>query len=265
MGQVYLAEHIHMRRRCAVKFLHPDLAGTESALQRFLREAENASRIVHPNVVTLYDFGESDAGGVYLAMEYIEGESLRAMIEREKVLPLDVVVAVVRQTASALQAAHGLQIVHRDLKPDNIMVHRHDGDIRVKVVDFGLAKALGKGQTVTMTGVIVGTPDYMSPEQVLADRVDSRSDQYALALVAVKMLTGRLPFAAATSIASLSSRLITEPAPLRELRSDITWPGNLQDVITKALSAEPAQRYPSVADFARAFRDALPVAGAAIS
>ena len=257
MGQVYLAEHVHMRRRCAVKFLNPDLAGNEFALKRFMREAENASRIDHPNVVTMYDFGEAAGGAVYLAMEFVDGEALRKRIEREGVLPTEIIASVIRQTASALNAAHQLQIVHRDLKPDNIMLVDRDGEVRVKVVDFGIAKAKDPRQKVTVTGAIVGTPDYMSPEQVTGDEMDGTSDQYALALVAVKMLTGKLPFATTTGVESLTSRLFTEPLPLRTLRADVAWPKQLQDVINRALSPKPVDRFGSVIEFAKAFDRAL--------
>jgi len=265
MGKVYLAEHVHMKRKCAVKFLHPDLAGSEGALKRFIREASNASRIDHPNVVTIYDFGEAAGGAVYLAMEFVEGETLRKRIERDTSIPRDVMASIIRQTASALQAAHAMGIVHRDLKPDNIMLITRDGDVRAKVVDFGIAKAKGAEQKVTVTGAIVGTPDYMSPEQLLGNEVDGRADQYALALVAVKMLTGKLPFATTTSIESLTSRLTTNPIPLRALRADIAWPQQLQDVIARALSSDPAQRYASVMDFSRAFDKALGRLGGALA
>jgi tRNA A-37 threonylcarbamoyl transferase component Bud32 len=256
MGQVYLAEHVHMRRKCAVKFLNPDLVGNDFALKRFMREAENASRIDHPNVVTMYDFGET-TGSVYLAMEFVDGESLRKRIERQGVLAPELIASVIRQTASALQAAHTLQIVHRDLKPDNIMLIERGDEVRVKVVDFGIAKARDPKQKVTVTGAIVGTPDYMSPEQVTGDETDGRSDQYALSLVAVKMLTGKLPFATTTGVESLTSRLFTEPLPLRSLRADVAWPKQLQDVINRALSPKPADRFASVTEFARAFDKAL--------
>lgn len=257
MGQVYLAEHVHMKRKCAVKFLNPELADNSGALKRFYREAENASRIDHPNVVTIYDFGESAGGSIYLAMEFVEGESLRKRIERDSSMPRDLIASIIRQTASALQAAHAMEIVHRDLKPDNIMLVTRDGDVRVKVVDFGIAKAKGAEQKVTVTGAIVGTPDYMSPEQLTGDDIDGRTDQYALALVAVKMLTGKLPFATTTSIESLTSRLTTNPMPLRALRADISWPTQLQEVIARALSSDPGQRYASVTEFSRAFDKAV--------
>jgi serine/threonine protein kinase len=169
MGEVFLAEHVHMKRKCAVKLLNPELAGDAGALKRFMREAANASRIDHPNVVTIYDFGEMPNRNAFLAMEFIEGESLRKRIERQASMPRDVMASIVRQTASALQAAHVLGIVHRDLKPDNIMLVEREGELRVKVVDFGIAKAKSDKTKVTATGAIVGTPDYMSPEQLLAD------------------------------------------------------------------------------------------------
>ena len=265
MGQVYLAEHVHMRRRCAVKFLTPDLVGNEFAMKRFMREAENASRIDHPNVVTMYDFGEAAGGTVYLAMEFVDGESLRRRIERQGNLPTELIASVIRQTASALQAAHTLQIVHRDLKPDNIMLIDRGDEVRVKVVDFGIAKARDPKQKVTVTGAIVGTPDYMSPEQVSGDETDGRSDQYALALVAVKMLTGKLPFANTGGVESLTSRLFTAPTPLRTLRAEVVWPQQLQDVVNRALSPQPDDRFPSVMDFTRAFDRALSAMDGAVA
>src|SRR5207237_4722174 len=132
--------------------LNADLAGQEGAMKRFIREASNASRIDHPNVVTVYDFGQAHDGSAYLAMEFVEGESLRRVIEKGGALPQELIASVVRQTALALQAAHDLQIVHRDLKPDNIMLVARAGDVRVKVVDFGIAKAKGVDQKVTATG-----------------------------------------------------------------------------------------------------------------
>jgi hypothetical protein len=254
MGQVYLAEHVKMGRRSAIKVMNPAMVHDPDAVARFNREAANASRITHPNVCAIYDFGETPDGLIYLAMEFIEGEPLTDLLEREGALPLHRAVGVFLQVADALQAAHDLGIVHRDLKPDNIMLARRKGggDV-VKVVDFGIAKAVGgdeSGQKVTKTGLVVGTPEFMSPEQLSGDTLDGRSDLYSLALVLYRMLTGKLPFEATTVQETMIKRLTDEPAPLAATRPDLTFPPGLQPVIDSALARSPVERYQSVAKFA---------------
>jgi serine/threonine protein kinase len=198
MGQVYLAEHVKMGRRCAIKIMMPGTMSDPDAISRFNREAANASRISHPNVCAIYDFGETPDGLIYLAMEFIEGRSLTDLLAEAGTLPLARAATMIQQTAEALQVAHDLGIVHRDLKPDNIMVSTAREKDIVKVVDFGIAKAIGgddgRAQKVTKTGFVVGTPEYMSPEQLAGDPVDGRSDLYSLGLVFYRMLTGASPF-----------------------------------------------------------------------
>ena len=181
MGQVYLAEHVKMGRRCAVKIMSAGLINDPDSVSRFNREAANASRITHPNVCAIYDFGETREGLIYLAMEFIEGKSLTALLEETGPMPLPRAAHILQQSADALQAAHDMGIVHRDLKPDNIMVIASRGKDVVKVVDFGIAKATGAdagSQKVTKTGLVVGTPEYMSPEQLAGDALDGRTDIY---------------------------------------------------------------------------------------
>jgi serine/threonine-protein kinase len=254
MGQVYLAEHVKMGRRSAIKVMNPSMIHDPDAVARFNREASNASRITHPNVCAIYDFGETPDGLIYLAMEFIEGQPLTDLLERDGALPLPRAVSVFLQVADALQAAHDLGIVHRDLKPDNIMLTRGKGgqDV-VKVVDFGIAKAVGgdqSGQKVTKTGLVVGTPEFMSPEQLSGDMVDGRSDLYSLALVFYRMLTGKLPFDATTLQETMIKRLTDDPAKLAETRPDLTFPAGLQAVLDTALARTPPERYQSVAKFA---------------
>ncbi|HET7249345.1 MAG TPA: serine/threonine-protein kinase [Gemmatimonadales bacterium] len=262
MGQVYLAEHVKMGRRSAIKVMSPAMVHDPDAVARFNREAANASRITHPNVCAVYDFGETPDGLIYLAMEFVEGEPLTAVIERDGALSLARATAIFKQTADALQAAHDLGIVHRDLKPDNIMVARtRDGADLVKVVDFGIAKAVGgdeAGQKVTKTGLVVGTPEFMSPEQLSGDKVDGRSDLYSLALVYFRMLTGTLPFQADSVQETMIKRLTDEPAKLTEVRPDLAFPDGLQQVLDAALARTPAERYQTVAKFAD---DVVAVAG----
>jgi hypothetical protein len=254
MGQVYLAEHVKMGRRSAIKVMSPTMIHDPDAIARFNREASNASRITHPNVCAVYDFGETPEGLIYLAMEFVEGVPLTELIEQEGALPLARATAIFRQTADALQAAHDLGIVHRDLKPDNIMVARgRDGGDLVKVVDFGIAKAVGgdeTGQKVTKTGLVVGTPEFMSPEQLSGDKVDGRSDLYALALVYFRMLTGQLPFQADSVQETMIKRLTDDPERLAAARPDLAFPDGLQEVLDTALARTPATRYQSVAKFA---------------
>ncbi len=251
MGQVYLAEHVKMGRKSAIKVMSPTMANDTEAVSRFNREAAHASRINHPNVAAIYDFGETPDGIIYLAMEYVDGEPLTKMLESGATLGSARVSEITRQVAAALDAAHDLGIIHRDLKPDNVMIARgRDGADIVKVVDFGIAKAQIDGQKVTRTGLIVGTPEYMSPEQASGDALDGRSDNYALALVTFHMLTGTLPFPTSTVQESLIQRLTERPRTLYEVRRDVAWPPALQGVLDRALARERKDRYPRAIDFA---------------
>lgn len=252
MGQVFMAEHIKMKRKSAIKVMRPALVDDAEALQRFTREAENASKLSHPNVASIFDFGETSDGLVYLAMEFIEGESLHATLTREKALHPAVAADIIGQSADALQAAHDLGILHRDLKPDNLMLTRRpDGTYLVKLVDFGIARTMDAGVTrVTRTGFAVGTPEYMSPEQLAGDVLDARSDQYALALVAFVALTGEEAFSDASGKDSLILRLTSRPRRLAEVRSDIDWPVTLQSVFDRALAPDSSDRFARIAEFA---------------
>ena len=258
MGRVYLAQHVKMGRPCAIKVLHPAMAGDADAIGRFNREAANASRIDHPNVAAIYDFGETHDGLLYLAMQYIEGETLTQLMRRSGALTPLRASDITRQAAEGLHAAHAIGIVHRDLKPDNIMVSADaDGLDSVKVVDFGIAKATGEvAQGVTRTGTVVGTPEYMSPEQLAGEPVDGRSDQYSLAMVAFNMLTGELPFPAASTGTMVVMRLTERPRTLAQVRPEVAWPAELEAVMSKALEREPADRYTTTRDFAHAFHAA---------
>ena len=259
MGQVYLAEHVRMGRKSAVKVMNPSMVNDADAISRFNREASNASRISHPNVAAIYDFGETPDGIIYLAMEFVEGEPLTALIERQGALPAARAATIVRQTGDALAVAHDLGIVHRDLKPDNIMVARdRDGADCVKVVDFGIAKAANNdAQRVTRTGLVVGTPEYMSPEQLAGDPLDGRSDIYSLGLVAFNMLTGRLPFPSETVQESMIMRLTDRPRTLSEMKPDVSWPPRLQAVLDRALARDARDRYASASEFGRDLSQAI--------
>jgi serine/threonine-protein kinase len=255
MGEVYLARHLLMGRRCALKVMAPSLSTSPDALGRFNREATNASRISHPNVCAIYDFGLTADGLVYLAMELVEGATLAELATTAEPMPVSRATALVSQAAAGLQAAHDLGIVHRDLKLDNIMVTAAERPT-VKLVDFGIAKAVeGIGdasQRVTQSGFVVGTPEYMAPEQLAGDPLDGRADQYALALVFYRLVTGQLPFNADSAQETLVQRLTAAPRPLAAACPEAGFPDGLQAVLDVALARQPRDRYATVTDFARA-------------
>jgi len=258
MGRVYLAEHVRIGRRCALKVLAPNLVGDPSSIRRFDGEARNASRIVHPSVAVVYDFEETPDGLVFLVLEYVDGETLGAILGRSENQRLDVTrsIQIARDVADALQAAHDLGIVHRDLKPDNIMLTQQG---RVKVVDFGIAKAMetaGPGQHgVTRTGFVVGTPRYMSPEQLAGRNVDARSDIYALGCVLYEMVTGR---------AAYDAPITTERTMRSQPRFREDAPRALDAIITKAMSRTAEGRFQTASEMRDAL-DALLVRGRATS
>ena len=270
MGRVYLAEHVKMGRRCAIKVLHPAMAGDEEAVVRFNREASNASRIDHPNVAAIYDFGETPEGLLYLAMQYVEGTTLTQVMRESGVLPPLRALEIVRQVAEGLHAAHALGIVHRDLKPDNIMISSDAAGVdQVKVVDFGIAKGTRDGaHGVTRSGTVMGTPEYMSPEQLAGEDVDHRSDLYALALITFALLTGEQPYRVQSTAKMVVTRLTEPPRSLADVRADVPWPNELETVMRRALDREPAMRHATTRDFAAALHSALatmPLKGQATS
>ncbi|MCC6928148.1 MAG: protein kinase [Gemmatimonadaceae bacterium] len=251
MGEVYLAEHVRIKRKVAVKLMRSWMLGDPVAVSRFHREAENASQISHPNVAQIYDFGETSDGMIYLAMEFVPGEPLSSILDREGRLHTVRAVEIIRQTSEALVAAHGMGILHRDLKPDNVMVARtRAGTDLVKLVDFGIARMMSRGtQQFTSTGMIVGTPDYMSPEQLTGDVLDERSDLYALALIAFRVLTGSSAFKASGGGDALMARMLGKPRALGEVLPEVEWPAGLQAAFDRALDVEPSARYADAMEF----------------
>ena len=258
MGAIYKAVHTMMDRTCAIKLLTNLSTNDESALARFNREAKMASRINNPHAVTIYDFGAAEGGILYLAMELIDGKSLSAILEEEKKLPALRVVTIVNQIADALRAAHALEIVHRDLKPDNIMVcDRGTEGEYVKVLDFGIAKTVAddSADNLTKTGFILGTPVYMSPEQLSGDRLDARSDVYSLALIVYQMLSGRLPFEGANPQAIMVKRLMADPIPLSVAEPKVL--DSVERAVMAGLNRDRDARTPTAEQFARELNDAV--------
>ena len=252
MGVVFNARDERLKRQVAVKVLPPDLAFREEIRLRFLREAETAARLSHPHIVPIHSVGEGPDGLVYFVMAYVDGESLGAKLKRRGQLPPDEARRIMLETADALGAAHAFGIIHRDVKPDNILLEGSRG--RVVVTDFGIAKALSSttgSTTLTATGVAIGTPHYMSPEQAAGDReIDGRSDIYSLGVVAYQMLAGELPFQAPT-VPGILMKHITERAPLvTDRRPEV--PEDLAACVMRSLEKDPDDRWPTADALRRA-------------
>jgi serine/threonine protein kinase len=253
MGSVYLGEHLKIGRKDAIKVLRGALAMDSESIARFERGARNLSAIRHPNVCTLYDYGETADGSPFLALEFVTGETLKDLIQREVVLAPDRAIHIAWQAAEALEAAHDAGIVHRDLKPANIMIEQGRGGADVvKVVDFDIAKGPeGEGEELTRLGFVVGTPEYMSPEQLAGERLDGRSDVYSLGLVLFRMLTGVLPFKGGTAQDVMIERLTNAPMTLEQARPGLAMPAGLQPVLDRALARNRNDRYARAEDLAR--------------
>jgi serine/threonine protein kinase/Flp pilus assembly protein TadD len=246
MATVYLADDLRHRRKVAIKLLEPELAHAVGP-ERFLREIEIAAQLNHPHIVPLYDSGDAN-GYLFYVMPYIEGESLRHRIDREKQLPIDDALAITRHVASALDYAHARDVIHRDIKPENILLFEGEA----MVADFGIALAVSAATTrrITGTGLVVGTPEYMSPEQALGEGADARSDLYSLACVVYEMLAGEAPYAGPTPHSIIAKRL-SDPVPaVRRLRGAV--PMAVEDALKKALAKLPSDRFASVTEFSAA-------------
>jgi TolB-like protein/Flp pilus assembly protein TadD len=249
MSTVYLAQDLRHHRPVAVKVLHPQLAVSLGS-ERFLREIQIAAGLQHPHIVPLYDSGQANEL-LYYVMPYVEGESLRQRLEREKQLPADDAVQIARSVAAALDYAHRHQVVHRDIKPENVMLH--DGE--AVVTDFGIAKAVtaAAADNLTQTGAAIGTPTYMSPEQAAGEAdLDGRSDIYSLGAMLYEMLAGSVPFAGPTVQAVIAKLFTDPPPPLRDRRSDL--PEWLESAVAKALAKSPGERFASATQFAQALK-----------
>jgi tetratricopeptide (TPR) repeat protein len=238
MGAVYKAKDLELDRLVALKVIRPELAKNPAIIDRFKQELLLSQRVTHRNVIRIYDLGEGD-GVKFITMEFIEGEDLRSLIFERKKLPPEEAVAIMEQVCLALDAAHSVDVIHRDLKPQNIM---QDKAGRILVMDFGLARTL-EGDGMTQTGALVGTMEYMSPEQALAKELDQRSDIFSAGLIFYELLTGQMPFRADSALASLIKRTQERARPISE--HDNTIPQTLTSIVSKCLEREPAARYQS--------------------
>ncbi len=243
MGAIFRAQHVHLRKDVALKVMRPELASSPELVERFRREAQIASSLAHPNIVPVSDFGKSREGYLFFAMELLEGESLFERLRRERTLPVDDALEILIQVCSGLEVAHRLGVIHRDLKPENIFLELQGGRTVARILDFGIAKMSDpSSRSDTHTGIVVGTPEYLSPEQALGTAVDPRADLYAVGLIAWRMLAGRHPFQSDDARALLMMQA-TQPVPaLTQARPDLTaYPGLVQ-VIARACAKGAADR-----------------------
>jgi serine/threonine protein kinase len=260
MSYVYQAQEIETGRSVAVKILIPRLSRDPSSVERLRREATIATRLSHPNVCPILRLGETSDRLLYLVMPYLEGEPLSEHETRRGPFPLAEGIPLLVQVCQGLGHAHDLQIIHRDLKPENVMLvpdPEAPTGFRAVVMDFGLAKERRAGPDVvklTATGIVLGTPEFMSPEQIRGKPLDGRSDVYALASLAFELFTGQLPFSGKSAQETMIARLRGAPLKLREAKPDL--PAKLEAAIGKALAVNPAERYGSMAELAHAFEAA---------
>jgi eukaryotic-like serine/threonine-protein kinase len=265
MGQVYLAEHEAIEKKVALKVLRPEYSIKPDIVARFQQEAISASRIKHPNVLDVFDFGRLDNDCCFLAMEYLEGNDLADEIVKHRVLDPLRGLRLALQVCRALGAAHGRGVVHRDLKPENVFLQRTaDGEVIVKIVDFGIAQLRSneeaaatepKRRRLTKTGMIFGTPEYMAPEQAGGRNADLRVDVYALGVIMYEMFTGAVPFTGDTFIGVLTRQLNDPPPHMITVAPDLKISPELQGVIMTALAKQPEQRHQSMSAFAQAILD----------
>jgi serine/threonine protein kinase len=266
MSYVYRAQDVETGAAVAVKILLPRLSRDPAAVERLRREATIATRLSHPNVCPILRMGESPDRMIYLVMPYLEGEPLSEHEGRRGPFAVDEAIPLLVQMCHGLQHAHELQVIHRDLKPENVMLVPDGGEgsesrYRAVIMDFGLAKERRAGPEVaklTATGIVLGTPEFMSPEQIRGKALDGRSDVYALGILAFELFTGQLPFAGKSAQDTMIARLRGSPAKLRDLRPQL--PPKLDQVIARCLMLDPAERFQSMDELAHAF-DAVVAVG----
>jgi putative two-component system response regulator len=248
MATVYRAHHGALDRDVAIKVLPDFFAEEEIYRERFQQEARSVARLKHPNILNVFDYGQEN-GITYLVLELVEGGTLTQRLGTP--MELEDVVKLLRPIASALDHAHSQNILHRDIKPSNILIHEDGSPV---LADFGLARMVGSNQRLTASGTVLGTPEYMSPEQATGEALGPAADQYSLAIVAYEMLTGRVPFQADTPVAVLLSQMSQAMPPTRELEGKLS--GHIEDALRRGLAKAPADRYPTVSEFVAALTPA---------
>src|ERR1700674_5290567 len=249
MASIYRATDLQSGRPVAIKIPHPEVEADPLFYDRFKREEEIGKKLDHPGVMKVY--GDDDRSRVYMVMEWVDGRLLRQILIEQKKLPIERAIRITLGICDALEYIHSKGVVHRDLKPENIMVDRED---HVKLIDFGIAGSAGMRRlTFARLTQAMGTPDYISPEQVKSKRGDARSDIYALGVMLYEMLTGDVPFHGPSPFAIMNDRLMNNPVPPRELNPEIS--PQLQEIIYRALERNPANRYASAKEFARDLRN----------
>ncbi|HEU5169780.1 MAG TPA: serine/threonine-protein kinase [Gemmatimonadales bacterium] len=257
MAYVYLALDLETTKQVAVKILTPRLSREPGSVERLRREAAIATRLDHPNVCPILRIGETADGLMYLVMPFLPGEPLSEVETRQGPFAVADGIPILVQICRGLQHAHGLQIVHRDLKPENVMLvpdPESPGGRRAVVMDFGLAKerrAAPEVVKLTQTGIVLGTPEFMSPEQIRGRPLDGRSDIYSLGVLAFEMFTGKLPFEGKNAQEAMLARLTSEPLRLRAVRPEL--PAKIEVVISRTLAVLPGDRYATMAELATAF------------
>ncbi|WP_166427212.1 serine/threonine-protein kinase, partial [Nonomuraea mesophila] len=251
MAVVYLALDPRLSRRVALKILNPVLSVDDRFRQRFILESRTVASIEHPNIIPIYEANADADGVLYIAMRYVDGLDLRRLIYDRGPLPLGPANRIFAQVAAALDAAHAHDLIHRDVKPANILLA---GD-HVYLTDFGITKHRSSISGLTQTDQFIGTPRYMSPEQINKEHIDGRCDQYALACVVYEALSARLPFQRENDIALLWAHLAEQPTPLSQLRPEL--PPQVDAVMMRALAKAPEQRYATCAEFVTALREAI--------
>jgi serine/threonine protein kinase len=251
MGKVYRAEQAPLGRVCALKVLNPNYAGDQDPEfhKRFFLEASIASKLTHPNTVTIFDYGRTDDDVYYMAMEYLVGHTLHRAIREAGHFPEERAAHIARQICRALREAHSLGVIHRDLKPANIFLVEHGDETDfVKILDFGLVKNVSdtKTEDLTQTGLFMGSPKYMAPEQIRGDRVDARTDIYALGIILYEMITGKVPFDRPNSVNILMAHVNEEAPPLRQMNPNTQVSPAFEELIARCMAKEPSDRFSSM-------------------
>jgi serine/threonine-protein kinase len=252
---VFLVRDLTLKRALAVKVISPELIVSKTVLERFRREAETIAQLSHAHIVPVHFVGHKE-DLFYLAMAYVDGESLADRMRREGKLPVDEAARILKEVASALDLAHRRGVIHRDIKPHNVLLEKETG--RALLTDFGIART-AEGGALTATGMVVGTPAYMSPEQVTGDKVDHRADIYALGTVGYEMLAGRPPFTGANQHAVLFKRVAEDPEPIEHVNPEV--PHWLASVVNGCLTSNPDKRIASAGEIAKALGSTTPVSG----